>query len=256
MAGQELTSALAHAVTDAENAVLAVAHANGGQVLTEPSDSTTTASVCGTTDSANASETDCQNTITEAIHYAGLTSANTPGAAQTVANVNTAPGTNGHTFEKELAFEVTVTLKSPDGATTVATRSATGNLGIIDACDDATECVAGTADPRIQFDGWQDATGNEDIAAAGRADGKCATTDPTCSAVGRDAGAAAGVQSGDSRVHRDEFCYDPSYQGNGGPDPGDKCNPTGDPNWTPEQVDNFSNVSLNNDSATAGNFSK
>ncbi len=252
----QLDSALQHGITDAKSALVAAAQASGGQVLTLPSDSTTQTGVCAFTDQANLQESDCANLVVQTLHFDGFTTAASTGAPEAVANINTAPGTNNETFENVVAFDLTEKLTSSDGSTTIAQRTASGTLRVIDACDNAQACANGTADPQVVFDGWRDATGSHDIAAAGRGGGKCPTTDPTCSGLGRDASAATAAQSDDSRVHRNILCFDPTFHGNGGTHQGDLCNPTGNPNAAPVGSDTYSDGSLTNAATSAGNFAR
>ncbi len=260
VAQQQLGAAINMSVDDAINA--AQAAAVNGQVTTLPPDVTTQRSSCGVTDAANAAEPDCAQIIKTTIHFSGLTNRvggnPAPGAngiAATIGNVNTATVASGGTFQRILAFSVRANLYDSTVTTVDASRVASGSLQIISVCVAVADCTQQDAD--ISFDGWRDSNGQHDVAAVEGASGRCNPTDPTCSVQGLDSGTVdPGVTPDDGRPHLEVACYDPNYVGNGGTEPGDSCNPTGNPAVGPQNGDVFTNQTMTNDSATNGSFSR
>lgn len=257
---QQLGVAINMSVHDAINA--AQAATVNGQLTAPPADYTTQRSSCGVTDAANAAEPDCAQIIKSTIHFSGLTNRTggnpAPGAngiAAAIGNVNTATVASGGTFQRVLAFTVTAKLYDASVTTLNASRTASGTLQIISVCDAISNCAQQTA--QISFDGWRDSNGQHDVAAVEGASGRCNPADATCSVQGMDnATVDAGVTPDDGRPHLQVACYDPNFVGNGGTEPGDRCNPTGNPAVGPQNGDSFTNQTMTNDSATNGNFSR
>jgi hypothetical protein len=258
----EVTSGIQMSENDAMAALQAAAAANNGQITVPPADIQTSRSPCGVVDANNASESDCTNVVDTTIHFSGITTrtggepaAGADAIATTVGNVNTATVASGGTFDRVVSFSSTAKLMDPTQKTVITTRVANGSFHVISVCVAISNCTQQTAE--IHFDGWRDSNGGHDLAAIEGASGRCDPTDTTCSLQGADnATVDPGVTPGDGRAHLSIACYDPNYVGNGGTQPGDRCNPTGNPAVGPENGDNFTNQALTNDSATNGAYSR
>jgi hypothetical protein len=256
------------ALLDAINAQVSVAinaakaAAINGQISVLPADVNAQAPACGVIDANDAAEADCTEIIKTNIHFTGLTT-NAAGQAApgangiqgAVGNVDTATTATGTTFESVLAFVVTASIYDPTGTSLAGSRLANGALDIISVCTATNNCAQQTAE--VHFDGWRDGAGAHDLAAVEGASGRCNPADPTCSLAGADNHTVdAGVTPSDGRAHLAVACYDPNFVGNGGTNPGDRCNPTGDPAAGNQDGSHFTNPNLTNSSATNGSYAQ
>lgn len=248
----ELSSSLDRAAQDAIGAVRAAIGAN--QLTAAPPTFTWAGSVCPVVDAANAADPSCQHRLSETISFTGLGTTGLANPSDTLANVNTAPIANGAAFERDVSFDVTLTLRSADGLTILGTRNARGLITVVAACDSPVACAAATVDPQIHFDGWRDSRSGSELADTGRSGGRCPTADATCNTQGLDSTASATAD--DSRIHRASYCYDSSFWAYGGPNLGDRCNPTGNPAAAPANADAFGSQGLNNGNLANGAYAR
>jgi hypothetical protein len=252
-----LTTALDSAAADIETALKTTAQGQGGNITGLPADSTTPFSLCPVIDAANSAASDCAYTVQRRIHWAGL--ANVGGATnETIANVNTQAVAGAVAVQRDVAVEVDLTLLASNGTTQDGHRVATGHFTVVASCATASQCVAGSAvmNTSVSFNGWKDTAGSHAAAGEALVNGKCATGTAGCSTVGLDNGGVSGVAPMDSRIATQTLCFDPQYAGNGGPNPGDRCHPTGNTPPGPHNSSTYGNQGLANGAATSGALSK
>lgn len=194
---------------------------------------------CG---AAGAQGPGCTATVDETITWAGNTGtgATDTHLQETVANVNVGNNDSGHPNENMAGGTIVLKMIGTRG-NTIAMRTATFKLRLTN-----------TPPQFASLESFEDAAGRTTgVAGDGQSSGRCPTSDATCAASGMDS-TQANATADDSRFATAHVCYDPSYVGNGGTNPADKCHPTGDPAAAPHYDNSFGSKSLNGNQSSTG----